>query len=944
LERASEPTLHSPGGEAIPDAFALLGDRGAEGNSLNNLGNFYSRQGQLEAAREHFQAAQDIHRALGNRRAAGHALNNLGDLYLEQHRLEAAATALSQGEALLREVGDKLELARLLSRRHRSAIDRAASVSDDDLIHRGAEKEPPMPPMTRLALLTALAGCAPKPPADSAPPDSGAAPANQPPSAEVTLSPAAPTTEDYLRAEVTADDPDGDAVTLEIVWTIDGVESGHAGWTVPPEDTARGQRWAIAATPSDGVGAGEAASASVTVGDAPPSIASLRLGPEPAFAGSTLVAEVEAADADGDAVALAFAWTVDGAPVPDEAGDTLGGGWFDKHQVVIVEVTPSAGSAEGEPATSAPLTIQNSPPAVTALSLEPAAVFTDDLLTAAAEAADADGDAVALRYTWRVDGVEVKGAEGEALDGALYFDRDQVVSVEATPSDEEGDGEAARAEVTVGNSPPSILGVAIEPDGATAADTLSCHWLGFDDPDGDPDASSWAWSIGGASLGVDVPLEGGFVRGDVVRCEVTPGDGDTEGEPLRNESTIQNAPPSVASVSITPSPARAGDALTCSWSGFADLDGDADASTLEWTIDGAPAGTDAALRGGFAGGDEVRCRVTPHDGRDPGEPLDDAITIENTPPEVLALTLTPEVVTTDGVLTAAATTADADGDDVDLHIEWYVDGALVSEGASTLDGARFFDRGEAVHAVATPSDAASTGAAVASSPVVVKNAPPGAPEVVITPEDALLGDDLVCAVAREAEDPDGDAVSYTFDWSVDGAVVLAGTETAQAEDLSEALWTCAVTPSDGADDGEPGEASADLRLDGEYFGVATLTGAIAEINIGDEAEIELVVEPLDGSGEIAGALVTDGVFEDVCGEWALTGAREGALASGEALCLGGYFAGLSAPWTGQFTRGPALEGSFGLIEEQCVEIGGLEYCFDWYAMEVAFEATREEGP
>jgi hypothetical protein len=75
--------------------------------------------------------------------------------------------------------------------------------------------------------------------------------------------------------------------------------------------------------------------------------------------------------------------------------------------------------------------------------------------------------------------------------------------------------------------------------------------------------------------------------------------------------------PRASELAIAPSPPRTGQTLHCSYS----FEGDQDMSTIRWLVDGVEVGTTDTLAGGFAGGDEVTCEVTPGDGLTTGEPV-----------------------------------------------------------------------------------------------------------------------------------------------------------------------------------------------------------------------------------------------------------------------------------------------------------------------------------
>ena len=65
---------------------------------------------------------------------------------------------------------------------------------------------------------------------------------------------------------------------------------------------------------------------------------------------------------------------------------------------------------------------------------------------------------------------------------------------------------------------------------------------------------------------------------------------------------MSNTPPSIAAVTISPSAPLAADTLTCSYSGFSDIDGEADASAFRWDVDGVEVGSESSLTGAFTRG------------------------------------------------------------------------------------------------------------------------------------------------------------------------------------------------------------------------------------------------------------------------------------------------------------------------------------------------------
>ena len=89
------------------------------------------------------------------------------------------------------------------------------------------------------------------------------------------------------------------------------------------------------------------------------------------------------------------------------------------------------------------------------------------------------------------------------------------------------------------------------------------------------------------------------------------------------------------------------------------------------------------------------------------------------------------------------------------------------------------------------------------------NALPSTPVVEIEPDPATSADELVATITTESTDSDGDKVSYSFAWSVDGGPSKASTSDILPASATAAgeIWTVEVTPNDGAGDGSAGSDS-----------------------------------------------------------------------------------------------------------------------------------------
>ena len=134
--------------------------------------------------------------------------------------------------------------------------------------------------------------------------------------------------------------------------------------------------------------------------------------------------------------------------------------------------------------------------------------------------------------------------------------------------------------------------------------------------------------------------------------------------------------------------------------------------------------------------------------------LNTSVTVDNTPPTVSSVTLSPGAVYTNDEIVAIAVFDDVDGQSVSASFDWHVvdfaTGAttIVQSGPdTTLSGVVHFDRDDEVYVVVTPNDGVEDGNSMTSSGVTVLNTPPTAPSVSASPDPASAGqDDLVCMV------------------------------------------------------------------------------------------------------------------------------------------------------------------------------------------------------
>jgi hypothetical protein len=188
-----------------------------------------------------------------------------------------------------------------------------------------------------------------------------------------------------------------------------------------------------------------------------------------------------------------------------------------------------------------------------------------------------------------------------------------------------------------------------------------------------------------------------------------PGQEDSDGDAVGDACDGNSAAPVVMGVLIEPADVYSGTPVTCSYM-FSDADGDTDASTVEWLLDGQVVGTGPSFLVPLSSrGATLQCRVTPSDGGKTATPVEASVVVANSAPTIGSVTMMPDVVANDtDDLTCQATGADVDGDAVVFTYAWTVNGAPSSYTGAVVPAAAT-SPGDRWECTATANDDVATG-------------------------------------------------------------------------------------------------------------------------------------------------------------------------------------------------------------------------------------------
>jgi hypothetical protein len=610
-----------------------------------------------------------------------------------------------------------------------------------------------------------------------------------------------------ITTQVNATDADGHTVTHTYTWSVNGtVLPQYTGSHLPAGVTHTGDQVQVVITPNDGHEDGTPTTLVVEVTNAPPVVDGVTLVPHAPYPNQNVTANATASDADGDPVTLAYTWTVNGTPVVGATGPTLPHSHYDSDDVIVVTVVANDGYDNSAPATDE-TTVGNHPPVINAVSLVPVLPGTSQDVTANVNASDPDGDDLTLTYTWTVNGAVVPGATAVTL-SAAHYDANDHIQVTVVADDGHDTSAPGFASTNVVNAPPVIDAVTLTPAAPYPNQPVTAQVVAHD-PDGHPLTLSYTWTVDGVlvpgATGATLP-HSHYDSDDVIVVTVVANDGHDNSAPASDDATVGNHPPVVDSVLLTPDGPLPTDDVTANVS-VSDLDGDTVTLTYTWTVDGVlvVGETDETLPAShFEAGQLIAVIVTPFDGHDAGQPGTDNTTVQtpNSPPVIDDVTIVPVYPAPTDDLVADVTTFDADGDDVTLTFQWFIDGVEVPGETTENLPETWLHGGEEVTVTVTPFDGVDVGEPVSATVTVsVPNSPPVIESLVTNPEDVWPWHDVLAIAV--ASDPDDDAVTITYQWFVDGVEAPGTLEDLLTEDYLEGgeLVEVYATPFDGEDYG-----------------------------------------------------------------------------------------------------------------------------------------------
>jgi len=680
---------------------------------------------------------------------------------------------------------------------------------------------------------------------------------NSPPTAsDLMITPQEPKTGDDLVGSYTYSDADGDPESgTTIRWyKNDSMQVAYNNTlTIPSSATAKGQRWRFVVRPGDGTELGRyQTSPTVVIGNTQPVASNLSISPVSPLTGDDLIASYSYSDADGDPESgTEIRWYINGV-IQAAYNDTLtvSSNATSKGQQWHLTVRPRDGTDFGALQTSPTVTIGNTQPVASDVSISPASPLTGDDLIGSYSYSDADGDFESgSEIRWYRNGVLQAVFNGVLTIPSSATSKGQQWYFTVRPHDGFSFGTLQTSvPVMIGSIPPVASNLSISPASPLTGDDLVGSYS-YSDPDGDPESGTEIRWYRDAQLQVayndmSVVSYTATSKGQQWYFTVRPHDGFSFGA-LQTSPTVRigNTQPVASDVSISPASPLTGDDLIASYR-YSDADNDPENGTeIRWYRNGvlqaAYNDTLTLPSNATSKGQQWHFTVKPRDGTDFGT-LQTSLTVRigNTQPVASDVSISPASPLTGDDLKADYTYSDADGDpESGTTIRWYKNDSV--QGAyndQKIVPSSATAKGQQWRFVVRPGDGTELGRYQTSPTVTIASAPPIADAG--GPYKARPGEEVTFD-GSGSFDADGDLLTaYLWDFG-DGETGIGVNPTHTYTDSGTYIVTLTVVA---------GTINSDLSVTIAYIGTGLdeVREVAIELNVGWNL-VSIYTQPLDAS-------------------------------------------------------------------------------------------------
>ena len=560
-------------------------------------------------------------------------------------------------------------------------------------------------------------------------------------------------------------------------------------------------------TTTDPSGGTATTTTTTTVGNLPPSIDYLSFDLGNVSIGDTLTCLSSESDPEGDLPTTTYEWEnlTTGSAIGSGASITITSSMATGLDEISCTATTTDNYGASDTESISIFLDPTEPEFIAEASISPnTGITTSSSVSCTGVATDPDGSVVTLTYEWSVGSTVLGTTQSLTLSPTTTQPTD-VLTCTITATDTSGEQATSDTSVMIGNGSPVLSGEMISPSvGIDTSSSLTCS-VTVTDPDLESLTPTFTWTNGTANLGsgATITLDPTIAQpSDSIVCTADVTDGYGSSDSVSVAVVVDNTAPIISSVGISPTTAYNDTIVTCSVVA-SDADNQSLTTTYTWmnSTTGATLGSTASLvlDNTIANrNDVILCSVEVSDPSGDTALSSTTISLDNRAPSAPTVTLSPTTVYIDSTVTCTPSgSVDLDGDIISYMYEWSVNGSVLSsETTDTLSNA--FAADDMINCTITPTDGLLNGS-TGSSSVTITNRIPSVDSVTLTP-DPLYTDNTITATAT-ASDLDGDILSVSYDWMVNGNSIQSGPDNTLDSGMfvRNDTITVSVTANDGND-------------------------------------------------------------------------------------------------------------------------------------------------
>jgi hypothetical protein len=325
------------------------------------------------------------------------------------------------------------------------------------------------------------------------------------------------------------------------------------------------------------------------------------------------------------------------------------------------------------------------------------------------------------------------------------------------------------------NTPPTAPSVTLTPTTPDTTVDIVAQASGSTDAEGASISYGYVWTLNGIPTTEVGDTFASILteKNDTVQVSVTPNDGLSDGSPTNSAVAIVNAPPTFQSLTLSQNTAPLNTTVDCL--GTATDPDPTDVLTITYQWSDGSTGSSYTTQIGDTVGSIITCTSTVDDADGGTDQLSTSFTIANTDPQSI-VNITPSSPSGSDPLTCTVSASDVDGHTLTHAFSWTVNGQPIQHSglsSTETEVSALFGSSDIVECTVTTTDGFG-GSSTDSASVTITNTAPNVGVPTLSPTPAYTNDLLVTNVS--ASDADGDTLSVTYDWLVDGQLVQSGVD------------------------------------------------------------------------------------------------------------------------------------------------------------------------